>query len=353
MSLKKIKRELRQLSPTAFLEEFQSKKREMAQIYEQRRQLIREVDQPLALVTQVQRSGGTLISQLFDSHPQCLAHPHELKIGYPQKENWPQLSLDDPPESWFATLFEGTTTDMFRQGYHKSAKQKENKEFLPFLLAPRLQRDIFLRRLRETPPAGQRDILNAYFTSYFNAWLDYTGWGSPKKWITAFTPKIISTPETIDRFFSDYPDSKVITLIRQPRNWYASYRVSKTKHYKTLPRMVEQWVESARGSIDAARRYPGKVLVLNFEDLVTETEAAMRRCADFLEIEWDATLTQPTFQNMELYANSHFSVASKGIVRSNVKRDDQLTQEDIEAIDSLTSTLYEEAQEYILGQTTP
>ena len=43
------------------------------------------VNQPLLLISQVQRSGGTLLSQLFDGHPQVHAHPHELKIGYPEK----------------------------------------------------------------------------------------------------------------------------------------------------------------------------------------------------------------------------------------------------------------------------
>ena len=45
----------------------------------------RPVTSPLVLISQVQRSGGTLLSQLFDGHPELHAHPHELKIGYPTK----------------------------------------------------------------------------------------------------------------------------------------------------------------------------------------------------------------------------------------------------------------------------
>jgi hypothetical protein len=40
---------------------------------------------PLALISQIQRSGGSLLSQLFDGHPEIYAHPDELKIGYPEK----------------------------------------------------------------------------------------------------------------------------------------------------------------------------------------------------------------------------------------------------------------------------
>jgi hypothetical protein len=37
------------------------------------------------LISQIQPSGGTPLSQLADSHPELDAHPHELKIGYPNK----------------------------------------------------------------------------------------------------------------------------------------------------------------------------------------------------------------------------------------------------------------------------
>jgi hypothetical protein len=36
------------------------------------------VDQPMILISQIQRSGGTLLSRLFDSHPAIHAHPYEL-----------------------------------------------------------------------------------------------------------------------------------------------------------------------------------------------------------------------------------------------------------------------------------
>ena len=43
------------------------------------------VHEPMLLISQVQRSGGTLLAQLFDGHPECLAHPYELKWGRPLK----------------------------------------------------------------------------------------------------------------------------------------------------------------------------------------------------------------------------------------------------------------------------
>ena len=39
---------------------------------------------PLLMVSQIQRSGGSLMAQLFDGHPQLYAHPFEIQIGYPK-----------------------------------------------------------------------------------------------------------------------------------------------------------------------------------------------------------------------------------------------------------------------------
>ena len=43
-----------------------------------KRRWVIDVHQPLILISEVQRSGGTLLSQLFDGHPQCFSHPEEI-----------------------------------------------------------------------------------------------------------------------------------------------------------------------------------------------------------------------------------------------------------------------------------
>ena len=65
---------------------------------------LRPVTEPLALISQIQRSGGSLLSQLLDGHPELDANPHEWKIGYPNKYRWPKLNLNDDPKQWSETL---------------------------------------------------------------------------------------------------------------------------------------------------------------------------------------------------------------------------------------------------------
>ncbi len=84
----------------------------------------RPVTAPLALISQIQRSGGTLLSQLFDGHPELHAHPHELKIGYPTKYTWPKIDLNDNPNRWLETLFEYSVLSHFKKGYKKEKKAR-------------------------------------------------------------------------------------------------------------------------------------------------------------------------------------------------------------------------------------
>ena len=77
------------------------------------------VTSPLALIAQIQGSGGTLLSQLFDGHPELHVHPHELMIGYPEKGIWPRIDLSDGPKRWFEVLFEDIVSEYNRKGYKK------------------------------------------------------------------------------------------------------------------------------------------------------------------------------------------------------------------------------------------
>jgi hypothetical protein len=52
--------------------------REYKRIRETRLENVVWVDQPLALISQLPRSGGTLLTRLFDGHPECHSVPHEL-----------------------------------------------------------------------------------------------------------------------------------------------------------------------------------------------------------------------------------------------------------------------------------
>ncbi len=276
-----------------------------------------EVRQPLVLVSQIQRSGGTLLSQLFDGHPECHADPYEIKIGHPKKHNWPPLDLARP-ESWFEVLFfRGSAERLRRTG--RTKKPDVGRSVFPFVFLPRLQKAIFDACVQARRPASERDVLDCYFTSYFNAWLDnqnlFTG---PKKVVTGFTPRLAMDRDNLEQFFAAYPDGTLISIVRDPHAWFESASKHMPEHYAVVDDAVGLWCRSVDAGIDVRERYGERVLLLTYEQLVLDTEATMRGVADRIGIAMMPQLLVPTFNGRPTRANSSDPVQREGILSERV-----------------------------------
>jgi hypothetical protein len=300
---------------------------------------MRPVRSPLALISQIQRSGGSLLSQLFDGHPELDAHPHELKIGYPRKYTWPKLDLNDTPGQWFETLFEVSVLDHFKTGYKK---QKNLDETFLFLFLPSVQRQLFLNYLKSIETLTLRDIFNAYMSSYFGAWLNNQNSSGPKKFITAFTARLSMPEENMETFFEIYPDGRLISVIRDPKNWYPSAARHRPHLYGDIRQALDLWQKSARAMHRNKERFKDRVCIITFEDLIGKTESVMRYLAEFLAIEFDECLLMPTFNKYPIKANTSFDAQQHGIMNSTLDRHKSLTKEDADLIKRLTAELHRE-----------
>jgi hypothetical protein len=309
-----------------------------------------EVDQPLVLISQVQRSGGTLLSQLFDGHPECHAHPWDLEIGHPRNWHWPPIDLT-APSSWFDVLYEGKVDLHLRKGYSKQALDRDPDVFA-FSFLPRLQKAIFEHRTASRPKVGKRDVFDCYFTSYFNAWLDnhnlYTG---PKKVITGLAPMLSMESENVEQFFEVYPDGTLVSVLREPLAWFASAQPH-SKRFADLETALGLWRRSSEAMIEASDRYGDRVVILTYENLVQETEATMRQLAERVGISMHTALLTPTFNLRRIKANSTQRVERYGILRD--RRTAYMSLLDpatTQRVQRLAGELYERVSERALGVT--
>jgi hypothetical protein len=281
-----------------------------------------EVREPLVLVSQIQRSGGTLLSQLFDGHPECHADPYEIKIGHPKKHDWPPLDLARP-ESWFEVLFfRGSAERLRRTG--RTKRPETGRSVFPFVFLPRLQKAIFDACVEARRPASEREVLDCYFASYFNAWLDnqnlFTG---PKKAVTGFTPRLVMGRGNVERFFAAYPDGTLISIVRDPQAWFGSASKHMPEHYGEVDGALGLWCRSVDAGLDARKRYGERVLLLTYEQLVLDTEATMHAVAERVGIAMLPQLLVPTFNGRPTRANSSGPVEREGILpeRASAYRD--------------------------------
>jgi len=300
------------------------------------------IKSPIALISQIQRSGGSLLSQLFDFHPQLHAHPHELKIGHPKKYNWPDLGLSQSPHYWFKILFEESVIRHSEEGYKK---EPTSDRTFPFIFVPYVQKKIFLDFIKRLDSIQLRDVFNAYMTSYFGAWLNNKNYDGDKKYVTGFTPRLSETKANMEKFFNIYPDGRLISIIRNPKNWFPSAlrhnkKIKKDK-YSDMQIALDQWNQNTEAMIRNKEQFGENVCIIRFEDLIRKTEAVMRHLAQFLEIEYNQILLVPTFNGTPIQANTSFNENKEGILRNTVDRHKTLSSKESELIEQHTGALYD------------
>ncbi len=96
----------------------------------------------------------------------------------------------------------------------------------------------------------------------------------------------------INRIFSEYPDAKIINLIRDPRDIWVSYK--KKRKELSLFRFCYNWQRSVNNARIAQEKFRYNVLSLNYEKLVTSTEVSLQNIANFIQVEYDSNYMKPT-----------------------------------------------------------
>ena len=317
--------------------EFKESKSQLQNICEICSEYIAPVTSPIALISQVQRSGGSLLSQLFDGHPELHAHPHELKIGYPKKYMWPKIDLNDHPQRWLEMLFEDKVIEHSKGGYKKERKQDE---VFPFIFMPSVQRKVFLRYLSSVDSITWRDVFDAYMTSYFGAWINNQNRYGQKKYVTAFTPRLAMIEDNMESFFEVYPDGRLLSIVRDPKNWYPSAARHRSNVYGDIRKSIDLWKTSTKAALRNKEKYGERVCIVRFEDLVSKTESVMSYMADFLGINFDNILLVPTFNKCPIRANTSFNAEQHGIVASTLSRYKMLSEEELKIIEKMTEDIH-------------
>ena len=193
-----------------------------------------------------------------------------------------------------------------------------------------------------TPKAGLITVVTplASANSYFGAWLNNQNNNGQKKFVTAFTPRLSMIKENMEFFFEVYPDGRLISLVRDPKNWFPSALRHGPKKYEDIRRAVSQWEESAQAMLWNKERYGDQVCIIKFEDLVGKTESVMRYLAEFLGIKFDDILLVPTFNKVPIKAHTSFKAENHGILNSPLSRYTTLTGQELDIIERTTRETY-------------
>jgi hypothetical protein len=302
-----------------------------------------EANQPMVLIAQPHRSGGTLLAQLLDGHPELHSHPPELNLG----PYWPSLDLTLPAEALFDAIRERHLIIAFKHGYSKdyvARKLGHSQQVMsfPLDLRPKMHAKCFSRLAAERGLKTQRDVIDCYFSSIYTSWQNYANIEGEKRWLIAFRGRY---KHDLDRFFLDYPDGRTMAILRDCKAVIASKVEYDREHARELWRHVKGWRRGCESRQIAKAQYGDRMFLLTYERLLGDTEGTMRKVADWLGIAFDPILLTPTFNRMPIKANSSFVVADVGVqtaMRENWRK--VFSEDEAAEIDRESAATYKELE---------
>lgn len=259
----------------------------------------------LVIISQIQRSGGTLLSELFDGHPQCSVYPGECML---LKSKWPKMhrmfysgrlfSLDDPYFQRYVDV-----------GYDRSQNEKSSFQF-----------DFEKRNAAFRPGLlpSESTLLSCFFKSIFTGWTDFTG--NREGLVIAFSPALISditvNLAVRNRYFAQ--GGRLITIIRDPGSWYLSARGHSASYGSNC--ITKQYLPSIQGALSLGAKYPNQVFPIMFSELTADPETIMRHLSQALALDFTPSMLIPTFNGQLIESNASFETAKGTVIAKQEKR---------------------------------
>jgi len=225
---------------------------------------------PIFFILGRPRSGTTLLTQLFNAHPNVRIAPEFpvmlfLYQRFKKVKNWDEATI----RSFVDHVFYFAKFNIRRVENLKLDKEFIINELLKYKDVGSIQ--LFLKSI------------NYYAYSIYNK--------KETLWIGDKNPVYSMSAGRLRKIF---PDAKFICIIRDYRDNFISIKKLAEKEVAVeapvLSLQVGRWRIFTRLFLGFKRRFPDKYYILRYEDLVTEQETTFRSLCDFLGIAYDPSV---------------------------------------------------------------
>jgi hypothetical protein len=213
---------------------------------------------PAPFIVGVGRSGTTLLRLMLDAHPE-MAIPPETHFLPPLIDSFARLRVT--PERLLEVIATAPQSGWLESG---------------------VDRDALLARLREIKPLNAPDSIRAFYRLYAEG-AGKARWGDK-------TPHYVTALAKLGRAV---PEARFVHMIRDGRDVALSTnrRLVELRGGRPVPaeRMAKRWrhrILSARRVAAVADRY----LEIRYEDVVLDTEPALRRVCEFIDLAFDPVM---------------------------------------------------------------
>lgn len=250
------------------------------------------------------KSGTSLLRNLLDGVEGFFVAPIELHF-FEFAGLWVdyQIRRSLPTESAFDQVLQRILTAVERSNQRSAGNGKYGGDSLIVAGSwdiPRLREHL----VQNAKPAYERKDLRGFIDAYVEAvHLGLRGELPPAD--TRFVEKSVENAEFAPLIKKLYPDAQFIHIVRNP--YAALVSIRKFKPYKGKYPYLGTFLDALENSYYHALRNPlvlPDYLVMRYEDLLTEPEAAMRKVAAHLDIPFSPVMLQPSAMGEQWKGNS-------------------------------------------------
>lgn len=133
---------------------------------------------------------------------------------------------------------------------------------------------------------------------------------------TRWADKSLHSEHYADRIVAEFPNARILHMIRDPRDRYASVRKRYGKDTRRLGAATGRWLLSAQAAKRNQKRYPDNYRVIQYEKLASCPEATLLEICDFIHEPYrpEMLLMQGAAEHREQGGNSSFAPFEPGVI---------------------------------------
>ncbi len=134
--------------------------------------------------------------------------------------------------------------------------------------------------------------------------------------------KSLNKDRFADQILTAYPQARILHLIRDPRDRYASSRTRWQSMKGLAGAATAMWLASIRRAQRNQRKYPDRYLIVRYESLTSQPEATLRRICSFIGEEYSPQMLEMRGAKKfrDAGGNSSYGTRRTAVTRDSIGR---------------------------------
>jgi hypothetical protein len=241
------------------------------------------------MISAMYENGGNTTHRFLDGHPQMFVYPFESQLGtrlvndhltslFPVRYRWPVFPLDSTPADDYRLIIDEECRVRARTPHVSKFRD------VAFDFSDEERARHFCRRVGSHGRSRAGNV-ESFFRATFEAWHNRSASAAEEVFV-GYSPVIVVDGETILR---ELPGACLLHVVRNPWSAYAD----------TLKRPVPLSLDQYAALL-LKRRFPDRVQILRFEDLVADPVGSLTRVCEVVGVGGSPTLRTPTWNGTVL-----------------------------------------------------